>query len=82
MVDNNEEEEEPRANYNKLHHEQSPEPEEPARPRPPIAQKPPAVRKLDSNLDKKHLKDSMVGSVMHKHCIGSVIREYTNLEAI
>ena len=23
----------------------------------------------------------MVGSVMHEHCIGSVIREYNNLEA-
>ena len=57
--------------------EQQPESEEP----PPPDQRPPAVRKLDSNMDGDYWQDSMVGSVIHVHCIGLVIREYTDLEA-
>ena len=41
-------------------------------PRPEDARRPPAVRKLDSNLDGHHWKDSMVGSVIHEHYIKSV----------
>ena len=29
----------------------------------------------------EYWQDSMVGSVIHEHCTGSVIKEYTNLEA-
>ena len=61
--------------YDKLIHKQRPAPEDPSPPRPP------AVRKLDSKLDGKHQGDSMVGSVIHEHCIGSAIKEYTNLGA-
>ena len=69
------EEEQPSKISNKLIHELRPEPEEPPSPRPP------AVRKLDSDLDGNHWSDSMVGLVIHEHCIRSVIKEYTNLEA-
>ena len=50
-------------------------PEEPAPPRPL------AVRKLDFTFDGKHQEDGMVGSMIHEYCIGSVINNYSNLEA-
>ena len=68
-------EEEPSTIHDGLIHEQQPAQEDPPPPRPF------AVRKLDSNLDGKHWNNSMVGSVIHEHCIGSVIKEYTNLKA-
>ena len=71
----NDKEEQPSAIYDKLIHEQRPAPEDQSPSRLP------AVRKLDSKLDGKHWSDSMVGSVIHEHCIGSVIKEYTNFEA-
>ena len=40
-----------------------------------------AVQELDSALDGKHWGDGMVGSVIHEYAVGSVIREYSNLEA-
>ena len=70
--------EEPLVNYDVydgLIHKQQPEPEEPSQPRPP------AVRKLNSNLDGIHWNDSMVDLVIHEHCIGLMIRKYTNLKA-
>ena len=49
----------------------------------PLSQdrRPPAVRKLDSNLW-EFWKDSLIGSVIHEHCIGSVIRDFCSTEAI
>ena len=44
-------------------------------------QRPPAVRILDSNLG-WFWKDSLVGSAIHEHCIGLVIRDFCNTEAI
>ena len=43
---------------------------------------PAAVRKLQDDLDGPHWDRGMVGSVIHEHCIGSVIREYNNLESV
>ena len=52
--------------------DQQPEPEEPQSP----DQRPAEVRKLDSHLEDGNCwQDSMVVSVIHEHCIGSVIRE-------
>ena len=43
---------------------------------------PAAIRKLQDNLDSPHWNRNMIGSVIHEHCIGSVIREYNNLEPV
>ena len=81
IVDDYDEEDEPRANDNELDHEQPSEPEEPTLPGLATDQRPPAVRKLNCLLNGEHWKDNMVGLVVHQYCIGSVIREYTNLTA-
>ena len=43
---------------------------------------PAAVRQLQGNLDGPHCNRDIVGSVIHEHCIGSIIREYNNLEPV
>ena len=42
---------------------------------------PAAVRKLQDNLGEYWDRD-VIGSMIHEHCIGSVIREYNNLESV
>ena len=58
------------------------QPEVPLDPRQANNPVPVAVRQLQGNLDGPHWGGGMVGSVIHEHCIGSVIREYNNLEAV
>ena len=58
------------------------QPEEPLAPRRANNPVPAAVRQLEGNLDGPHWEGNMVGLVIHEHCIGSVIREYNNLEAV
>ena len=43
---------------------------------------PAAVQKLKDNLNGPHWDRGMINSVLHEHCIGSVIREYNNLESV
>ena len=43
---------------------------------------PAAVHKLQDDLNSSHWDRGMIGSVLHKHCIGSVIREYNNFESV
>ena len=47
----------------RVNNEQSTDPQEPAPSRPP------AFRKLDSDLDSKHWKGGMVGLVIREHCV-------------
>ena len=42
---------------------------------------PAAVRKLQGDLG-GYWNQEKIGSVLHEHCIGSVIREYNNLESV
>ena len=58
------------------------QPEVPIAPRQGNNSVPVAVRQLQGDLDGPHWNGGMVGSVIHEHCIGSVIREYNNLEAV
>ena len=60
-------------------------PRQPAKqhpPRPADIPVPAAVRGLDSKLNGPHWVGGMIEAVSHEHCIGSVIREYNNLESV
>ena len=58
-----------------------PKPQPMAEEPPAEDRRPPAVRKLDSNLVFSW-KDSLIGSVIHEHCIRLVIKAFCNTEAI
>ena len=52
-----------------------PKPQPMAEEPPPQDQRPPAVRKLNSQLG-GFWKDNLVGSVIHEHCIASMIKTF------